>query len=199
MKIYLLSILLIQFSLIYSQPKYDFRLKKSVEVNLNKTIYLNSDNSLTFKTDKRQFYSIMNYSNSRFRQNSKQSIDSVDLTPYVSRVHCFNSEINKDEIVVVWESEFENKSYISVYYLKDNQLMKIGELKISLSCPTCEYFGYPIKSINIQKDKNNIEFSFLEDLEYWISGDREIFFKAGTFKYQFDISQKKLKVIAKGV
>lgn len=198
MKIYLLAFFLFQFNLIYSQTNYDFKLNKSIEVDLKKSICLNTNNYLFFKTDRRQFYLIMHHSNSVHIRKSQMIVDTVDNTPYKSRVHIFNSIVNKEEFIVLWETEFESLSYITAYYLTGKQLIKIGELKISLSCPTCEYFGYPIKSISIRKVNNDIDFSFLEDLGYWVKGDEEKFFKAGAFKYLYNVNQKKLKVVTTG-
>ena len=195
MKIIFLSTLLLQFSLIYCQSKYDFKLNKSVEVDLNKSICLNSNNCFYFKTDRGLHHLLLYHSNSGSKRNALMIVDTVDFTDYTSIVHSFSSDNNKREFVVLWETEFESYSYILAYYLIGNQLFKIGELKILLSCQTCEYFGYPIKSIGIRKVNDGIEFLFLKDLNYRISESEEKMFKTGTFKYQYDIGQKKLKVI----
>lgn len=195
MKKLLLTSFLLQFSLLYGQSKYDFKLTKSFEVELNKSICLNSNNWFCFKTNRNLFYLIMYHSNSGCNRNSLRLVDTVSFTPYISTVHSFCLDNDQKEFVVLWETEYENLSFILAYYLIGNQLFKIGRLKISLSCPTCEYFGYPIKSISIRKVNDDIEFSFLEDLNYWKSESEEEMFKAGKFKYQFNIKQKKVKII----
>ena len=195
MKIIFLTTLLLQFSLLYGQSKYDLKLNKSVQFNANKSMCLNSNNCFYFKTDRGLQYLILYHSNSGSKRNALMIVDTVDFTPYTSIIHSFSSDNNKKEFVVLWETEFESSSYILAYYLIGNQLLKIGELKISLSCPTCEYFGYPIKSISIRKVNDDIEFSFLEDLNYGISDSEEKLFKAGEFKYRYNISQKKLEVV----
>jgi len=195
MKFCFLTTLLLQFSLNYGQATYNFKLNQSYPVPSKKTICLNSNNCLFFKRDKTFSYLLLYHSNSGFKRNALRIIDSVDVTPYTSRVYCFCSDIDKKEFVVLWETAYESLSCILAYYLKGNQLFKIGDLKISLNCKTCEYFGYPIKSICIKKVDDNIEFSFLEDLNFWKSGSEEEMFKVGKFKYQFNIKQKNLKII----
>jgi len=195
MKIFFLTVLLLQFSLLWAQTKYDFKLTKSVQFNAGKSMYLNSNNCLCFKSDNSFSYLIMYHSNYGCKRNALMIVDTVDVTPYTSKVHSFCSDNDKKEFVVLWETKYESLSYILAYYLIGNQLFKIGELKISLSCPTCEYFGYPIKSIGIRKVNDNIEFSFLKDLDYRISESEEKTFKPGEFKYRYNISQKKLEVV----
>lgn len=195
MKFYFLTTLLLQFSLNYGQATYNFKLNQSFTVQSKKPICLNSNNCLCFKSDNSFSYLIMYHSNSGCKRNALRIVDTVDVTPYTSKVHSFCSDNDKKEFVVLWETEFESSSYILAYYLIGNQLFKIGELKISLSCPTCEYFGYPIKSICIRKVYDDIDFSFLKDLNYWISDSEEKMFKPGEFKYRYNLSQKKLEVI----
>lgn len=195
MKIFFLTVLLLQFSLLWAQSRYDFKLNISVQVDFNKSICLNSNNCFYFKTDRRQFYLIMYHSNSGWKRNTLKMVDTVDVTPYTSTVHSFCSDNDKKEFVILWETEYESVSYILAYYLIGNELFKIGELEISLSCPTCEYFGYPIKSIDVRKINDDIEFSFLEDLDYRISESEEKTFKPGEFLYRYNLNQKKLKVV----
>ena len=137
----------------------------------------------------------MHHSNLGCKSNSLSTIDSVDVSPYKSMVYIYTLKRDKKEMVVVWETEFESLSYFLAYYLIGKQLFKIGELKIALSCTTCDDACYPIKSIRISKVNDDIEFSFLKDLDYGVSDSGWETYKAGTFKYQYSILQKKLKVV----
>ena len=120
------------------------------------------------------FYLMMYYPDAKCEK--KKLVDTVEFSPYESKIHSFKSQKN-NTYVVLWEIEYEYFPVILAYYIVEGKLVRIGELEISLPCQSCESFEYPIKDI---KYKENNEWKL---------------FKTGDLKYRFNIETKELKHI----
>lgn len=190
---FLLSILLIHLNLLSAQTTQHFKLSKPKVVNTDKTIRIGSNN-FSFKTDDYLDYLIMECSSFKSEPNDlKVVIDTVDYSPYNSKLYSFIS--NNKEFVVLWVTEYEYYPLIIAYYLKEGSLSKIGSLEISRPDSLNESFEYPIKCIRVSKLGDNIEFSFLKDVNYKINDNEWKLYKAGLITYRYNIPDKKFEII----
>ena len=139
----------------------EFRLQKSSLNSLKKALCLNENNCFLMDSDSSLTNIKLYYLNSNLKH--KQLVDSVEFTPYKSIIHSFKSQKN-NSYVILWETEYEYVPVILAYYIEDGKLLKMGELNISLPCQSCESFEYPINDIQIQQKNNDIEISFLKDV-----------------------------------
>jgi hypothetical protein len=69
-------------------------------------------------------------------------IDSVGCTPYSSLLYIYKSKKYKDYLIF-WITDNEYTSDILLYILKNDELTKLGPLKIQNDCETCEDLIYP--------------------------------------------------------
>lgn len=175
------------------QTNSEFKLQNSFLVNLQNSVCINTKDCFCFSSDSNLYHLIMYYSTAKCEK--KKLIDTVDFSPYKSMVHSFKSQKN-NTYVVLWETEYEYYPIIQAYYITEEKLVKIGELEISLPCQSCESFEYPIKNIRITKKKEDIEISFLKEVNYRRKGEVEWkLFKPGTLKYRFNTISKEFKHI----
>jgi hypothetical protein len=124
---------------------------------------------------------------------SKEFIDSVEFSPYKSRIYSFESQ-KESVYVVLWEIKYEYFPILIAYYVADGKLVRMGELNISLPCQSCEGFEYPIKDIQIIEKKDRIEISFLKSVNYReIDTQQWKEYKQGTLMFYFNILSKEFK------
>ncbi len=167
-----------------------FYLQNSFIISLKDSICVNEKNCFCFISDSSASYLEMYYV---AENNSKKLIDSVEYTPYKSMIHLF--KLQKENVyVVLWETEYEIFPLIYAYYITEREIVKIGELLISLPCQSCESFDYPIKDIRILKNGIDIEISFSKDVNYKPKDSTEWqLFEAGALKYIFNTETNELK------
>lgn len=166
------------------QANQEFKLQNSFLVNLKTPVCITNNDCFFFSSDSSMFYLVMHYSDAKYE--NQKLVDSVEFSPYKSTIHSFKSQKN-NSYVVLWETEYEYIPIIQAYYIAEERLAKIGELEISLPCQTCESLEYPIKDIQILHKKEEIEISFLKDINYKEKDSSEWkLFKAGTLRYYFN-------------
>ena len=165
-------------------------LQKYFIVNLNESICINEKNCFYFNTDSSVSYLEMYYA---AVNESKEFIDSVEFSPYKSRIYSFESQ-KESVYVVLWEIKYEYFPILIAYYVADGKLVRMGELNISLPCQSCEGFEYPIKDIQIIEKKDRIEISFLKSVNYReIDTQQWKEYKQGTLMFYFNILSKEFK------
>jgi hypothetical protein len=177
----------------WGQANHEFKLQNSFPTNLKTTVCISKNDCFCFSNDSSLFYLVIHYSDTKCK--NKEFIDTVEFTPYKSTVHSFKSQ-KKNSYVVLWETEYEHIPVIQAYYIEGRRLAKIGKLEISLPCESCESLNYPVKYIRITQEKEEIEISFLKDVNYRTEGDNAwSLYKAGNLKYRFNTETKLLKNI----
>jgi len=188
MRVYFILLLLPFFSC--GQTHSRFNLQKSFLINLKESICIKENNCFYFSNDSSISYLEMYYV---AENKSKMLIDSVEFSPYKSRIHSFKSQ-KENVYVVLWETEYEYFPVIIAYYVAEGKLVRMGELKISLPCQYCESFEYPIKDIQMLQEKDKIEISFLKNVNYKkIDTLQWKEYKPGTLKFYFNILSKEFK------
>ncbi len=191
MKIYFILCLLPFISC--GQVHTEFNLQNSFPVTLEESVCINADDCFCFSSDSNVSYLMMHYPDVKCEK--KNLVDTVDFSPYKSMIHSFKSQ-KKNTYVVLWETEYEYFPVIIAYYIAAGKLVRMGELKISLHCQSCESLDYLIKYIQIFQEKDEIEISFVKDLKYKENDDSEWqLFKAGTLKYRFNTETNELRVV----
>lgn len=142
----------------------EFKLQNSFYIKLQDSVHINTQDCLYFSSDSSLYQLFMYYTN--VEMGNKILIDSVEFSPYKSMIYSYKLQDN-DSYIVLWETEYEFYPQIYAYYITtEEEIIKIGELLISLPCQSCDNFEYPIENIKILKNKKNIEFSFLKDVNY---------------------------------
>lgn len=168
-----------------------YNLQKSFLIKLNESICIKDNNCFYFSNDSGFSYLDMYFV---AENKSKKIIDSVEFSPYKSRIHDYKSP-KENDCIVLWETEYEFFSVIIAYYFTYGKLEKMGELKISLPCESCESFGYPIKEIQITKKKGQVVISFLKNVNYRNTDTQQWKeYKPGTLKFFFNILNKEFEV-----
>jgi hypothetical protein len=172
----------------------EFKLQNSFQIKLQNQICINTKDCFYFNTDSSLYQLFMYYSNAEWEK--KKLIDTVDFSPYKSKIHSFQS-LNNESYVVLWETEYEIYPLIYAYYITEGEIVKIGELLISLPCQSCESFEYPIKDIRILQNGKEIEISFLKDVNYKPKNSIDWqLYKAGVLKCIFNTETNELKYIS---
>lgn len=173
------------------QTNSEFKLQDSFLIKQNEPICINEKNCFYFTCDSGFSYLKMYYITG---DEHKKLIDSVEFSPYKSRIHSFKSQ-KDNSYVILWETEYEYFPVIIAYYVSEDELVKIGQLEISLPCVSCESFEYPIKDIQVFKKNEEIEISFLKDVRYKAK-DTEQWkeYKSESLKFYFNILNKEFKV-----
>ncbi len=188
MRVYFILLLLPFVSC--GQTHSRFNLQKSFLINPKESICIIENNCFYFSNDSSVSYLEMYYV---AENKSKKLIDSVEFSPYKSRIHSFISQ-KENVYVVLWETEYEYFPVIIAYYVAEGKLVRMGELKISLPCQSCESFEYPIKDIQMLQEKDKIEISFLKNVNYRkIDTQQWKEYKPGTLKFYFNILSKEFK------
>jgi len=190
MRLYFI-LLLIAFVSCGGHSNSEFKLQNSFQIKLQDSICINAKDCFYFSTDSNLYQIFMYFSNAELKE--KKLIDTVDFSPYKSKIHSFQSQ-NNESYVVLWETEYEFYPLIYVYFITAGKIVKIGELLISLPCQSCESFEYPLKDIRMLQKGKNIEISFLKDVNYKPSNGNEWhLYKAGMLKCIFNAETNKLK------
>lgn len=175
------------------QINQEFKLQNSFPINLKTPVCISKDDCFCFSSDSSLFYLIMNYSDAKCEK--KKLVDSVEFSSYKSMVHGFKSQ-KDNSYVVLWETEYEYYPEVFAYYVVGKSIIKVGELPISLPCQTCESFEFPVQDVQIIQDKDELEISFLKDVNQRNSGNNEWkLYKAGLLKYRFNTETRKLQTI----
>jgi len=166
------------------QTNSAFKLQNSSSVDLKVPICITKNDCFCFSSDSNLYYLMMYYSDAKCE--NKKLIDSVEFSPYNSTIHSLKSQKN-NSYVVLWETKYEYIPVIQAYYIAEGKLVRMGELEVSLPCQSCESFEYPIKDIQILQKKQEIEISFLKDVNYKEKDSSEWkLSKAGVLKYYFN-------------
>jgi len=175
------------------QTNHEFKLQDSFPVNLKNPVCITKNDCFCFSSDSSVFYLVMHYSDAKCED--KKLADTVDFSPYKSRLHLFKSE-KRDSYIVLWETEYEYYPVLLAYYVSNRNIVKIGELTISLPCQSCKSFEYPIKDIRVMQEKEEIAISFLKDVNYRTEeGNKWKLYKAGALRYRFNTETSELKLI----
>lgn len=191
MKTYFILFLLHLFAC--AQPTDKFKLIGSFPVSKKSPICINEKNCFCFRNDSSVYHLIMYQSNINCQQI--ELVDSVDFSPYKSTLHSFKSEKN-NSFVIFWETEYEYFPAVLAYYFNEGKLLKIGEFQVSLPCQICESYNYPLQDIQIIQNHEDIEITFLKDINYKQGKEDKLkLFKPGSLKYSFNIANRKLSVI----
>ncbi len=173
------------------QSNLEFELLNSFPINLKEPVCINTRDCFYFSSDSNLYYLVMSYSDVQCEK--KKLIDSVDFSPYSSKIHVFKLQKN-NTYVVLWETEYEYLSILIAYYLEAGRIFRMGELEISLPCQSCESMEYPIKDIRIQEKKNEIEISFLKEVNYKEKNSSQWnTYKPGVLKFHFNKLSKEFK------
>jgi len=171
----------------------EFELQNSFPVNLKEPVCISSRDCFCFSGDSNLYHLIISYSD--VQCENKKLIDSVDFSPYKSKIHSFKSQKN-NAYLILWETEYEYFPVLIAYYIEAGKIVRIGELEISLPCQSCESFDYPIKDIKIIQEKHEIEISFLKDVNYRAKGSNKWkLYKTGALKYRFNTETNELKLL----
>jgi len=113
-------------------------------------------------------YCILFYS---YEENKKQMIDTVfSQMLYAYPLYSFKSQ-QDNSYVVLWKIGGEYGPIFYYYYLKDGNLMKIGEWNFLEPCNTCDYFDYSLNDIRIFYKNDEIEFLFLKETSFGVYKD----------------------------
>jgi len=150
------------------QSDFEYKFQNTFQMEVGKyciskwdCLYLNLDSTLIFSDDDiyGHYYSL-NYS---YKNGNKQLLKTMDVMALLYDV-TLNSYQSKsdDSYVILLKSEGENFPILDIYYLKNGVIFNIGEWGIASVCKTCDYPGYSIKDIQIQRSDNNINFYFLK-------------------------------------
>lgn len=187
-KLYFILFLLPFVSCGQTNAKFNFQ--NSFLINLKEDICINERNCFCFISNSSVSYLEMYY----FAEDKPEKlIDSVEFSPYKSRIHSFKSQ-KKNAYVILWETEYEYFPVINAYYVAEGKLARIGQLGISLPCKSCESFEYPIKDIQILQKNEEIEISFLKDVNYKEKDSQQWKeYKQGTLTFYFNILSKEFK------
>ena len=167
----------------YCQTDTEFKLQNSIVVKWEKNIHITKNDYFLLNDDTSNFCSIMLYSYGG--SGKKQAIDSIDYSGllYGSTLNSFKNE-NDNSHVVLWKVDGEYNPFFYIYYIKDGKLMKIGEWVIYE--PPGEILpdrlDYSVKNIRIYKINDEIEFSFLKDVEFMVYRENHNYDEWGTFK-----------------
>lgn len=195
----------------YCQSDTEFKLQNSISVEWGKNcisqmdcFYLSLDSALTFSDDDiYDYYYILYYSYGKENRKTIATGDFSDLG-YDITLNIFKNETN-NSYVVIWKIEMEYVPSFYVCYIRDGIIMKIGEWGIAIPYIEyhCEYCDYAIEDIRIHQRDNEIEFSFLKNMNFVnlstdIYNDDWVLYKAGNLKISFNIVDGLLKVIEKG-
>ena len=193
MRAYIVLLMLVFFSC-GGYSNSEFKMQNSFEIKLQNQICINTKDCFYFSADSSLYQLFMYYSNAEWE--TKKLIDTVDFSPYKSKIYSFQS-LNKESYVVLWETEYEIHPIIYAYYITEGKIVKIGELIISLPCQSCESLEYPIKDIRILQNGKYIEISFLKDVNFKPKNSTDWqLYKAGVLKCIFNTETNELKYIS---
>lgn len=179
------------FIILTSCTKSNYKLIDSFEVNSSSNICVKRGGCFYFENDSSLSIFSMYYLDKE--SNVGTLVDAVELSPYTSNFLIFRSQRNKSN-VIIWETRSEYYPTILTYYLKKSSLKKIGELQISLPCEMCESLEYPLEDLKIYDSKDQLEITFLKDVNSRLSSHENWrFYKAESAKYIFNFKTGKLK------
>ena len=169
----------------------EFEFQDSFQVNSGETICINTNDCFHFGADSSFCYSIMSYS-----YENKRTVDTLDYTIYGATLNSFKSQEDSSYVVLL-KIEREFHPTYNLYYIKDEKLIKIGELEIFTPCETCDTFDYSIEDIRIFRRDKEIEFDFSKDANYLDTEEGNWnLYKAGTLKLSFNIVAGSLKKVS---
>lgn len=124
-------------------------------VNGNHTIFI-GDYNVTLMNDSTFDSIYLKINNAR-----SQFIDTTCFSPYESRFFALDSKLSKDTIVI-WSIDNEYYSVLHLFYVKNNKILKMGELSPLLICKSCDTQSYPLSRIKFVDEKSSIKIRFLD-------------------------------------
>ena len=152
----------------YCQTDTEFKLQKSIKFDWGDNKCITENNCFSLVLDTSDFRLTMFYSDEKF--GTKQVVETkIDYLSYGSTLNSFKNK-KDNSYVVLWKIDDEHYPFFYIYYIKDGKLMKIGEWVIYE--PPGEILpdrlDYSVKNIRIYKINDEIEFSFLKDVEFMV-------------------------------
>lgn len=162
-------IFLLFLSVSYCQADSEFKLQESFTDKWDNNCISKTDcfYSAFISTDDdiNDLYYILYYSHGN---ENWQAIDSIDPSGfYNSTLYSFQNEIT-NSYIVLWKYESEYNPFFYTYYINEGKILKIGEWGISVLAIEyyCEYCDYSIEDIRIHQKDDEIEFSFLKNMDF---------------------------------
>jgi len=186
----------------YCQTDSEFILQKSIGFGGvgNNCITNNDCFSLSPFDFPNNFYRTIFYT---YKQEAnKQVIDSISDDFYNIKLNSFKHEKNNSYVILLrMESEYISTFYI--YYIKEGKIMKIGiwDVLVPYEKYNCEFCGYSIEDFRIHQRNDDIEFSFLKDVRFFVwkdhHGNSEDWgtYNAGELKVAFNIADGTIREI----
>jgi len=174
----------------YCQTNTEFKLQNSFPVGWGKNciskidcFYLSLDSALVFDDDDiYDYYYTLYYSYGNENMQQIVTGDWSDLG-YSLTLHSFKSE-KGNSYIVFWKKEFEFSPVFDVYYIINGMVLKIGEWGVAISriVHNCEFCDYSVEDIRITQKNNEIEFSFLKEMQFTVINEEYDYDDWGTFK-----------------
>jgi len=163
---------------------------------------LTLDSTLAFSKNGINYYDDYYYLYYSYGSEYKQLIDSIDPAGiYGSMLYNFKNETD-NSYVVLWKMEGEYNPFFNAYYISKRKIVKIGEWGMTVS--NIEYYGeycdYAIEDVRIHQRHNEIELSFLKNMNF-IDLSKDIYnedwalYKAGELIITFNIVDGALRLI----
>ena len=180
------------------QTDSEFVFQHSTTVEFNKEKYITKNDCFLFELDTSNFSVTIYYS---FRRDgNKQTLETMDISDltYGSNLNSYKNETD-NSYIVIWKRESEYVPSFYVYYIKEGNLMRIGEWRITEPCDTCDSGDYSIENIRIYQKSNEIEFLFIKDIRFVVFKEDYHYDDFGTFKAEklivsFNLSDGSLKL-----
>jgi len=190
----------------YCQNDNEFKLQNIKEIEWKKNICISKDDCFYLKPDRELFYVFLYYSH---RNEIKQMIDSAEYNSLLYGDQLCSFEYQRDNShVVLWEIQGEYSPTFYFYYLKDGNIMKIGEWDFFEPCDTCDVFHYSVNDIRIFHKNDEIEFLFLKETRFFAGKENYDYdydydyndwglFKAGELVVSFNIGDGTVRRVEK--
>jgi hypothetical protein len=186
----LLAACLFYFSVLSGQIKQTLRLSESKEINSGDVFRLNANMYFSLRSDTSANYLTLHCT----CKNIDKTIDTIEFSPYPSKLYSFVSN-DKKRFVVFWTTDYEYFPSTIAYYVTGDSLFQIGQLDVFRPCSSCESFEFPVDYIMINTTDKNINIYFLKDILLNQGNTEPILCKPRSFRYQYDIQRKELKII----
>lgn len=135
---------------------------QSIVVNNGDTVDINTLCSLTFYNKGSSLLACISLRNNN---TSVQLTDSIDMSPYESRVHVFENKESRS-FVIIWETRYELQPVTLGYYITEDRIIRLGELPITAFNDAKDDWIFPIQSLSIHKGKRIIGFAFADTVCY---------------------------------
>lgn len=124
-------------------------------VNGNNTVFI-GDYNVSLMND-----STFDFSYLKITNEGSQFMDTTYFSPYKSTFLALDSKISRDTILI-WSIDNEYYSVLHLFYVKNNRILKMGELSPLLICKSCDTQSYPLSRIKFVDEKSSIKIRFLD-------------------------------------